>query len=59
MTEVNEFIELLAQAKEEPVTNVKDRLIVAVVNSLWFISTGIRHKQNDPKVRALTKKMDK
>jgi len=58
MTEVNEFIELMVDAKGEPVRNVKGRLILAVVNALWFIATGIRHKQEDPEIIALTKKTD-
>jgi len=58
MTEVNEFIELLVETKGEPVANMKDRLVVAVVNALWFIATGIRQKQNDPDLVALTMKIN-
>jgi len=59
MTEVNEFIELIEDAKSEPVKNLKDRLVVAVINSLWFIVTGSRHKQNDPEVIAIANKGEK
>jgi len=58
MLEVNEFIELLALTKGEPVRNVKNRLVVAVVNSLWFIATGTRHPQNDPELVALATKIN-
>jgi len=57
MIEVTEFIELMVETKGEPVRNVKDRLIVAVLNSLWFISTGTRHRQNDPELVSLAKKV--
>jgi len=59
MTEVNEFIELIEDAKSEPVKNLKDRLVVAVVNSLWFIATGNRHKQNDAEIIAIAKTGEK
>jgi len=57
MAEVNEFIDLMAATKGEPVTNVKDPLGVAVVNSLWFMATGTRHQQNDPELVGLAKKV--
>jgi len=53
LTEVNEFIELVVDAKGEP---SKGRLLLAVVNALWFIVTGIRHTQDDPELIAFTKK---
>jgi len=58
MIEVNELIEALAERKGQPVTNVKDRLVVAVVNALWSIVTGLRHKQDDPELLALTHKIN-
>jgi len=58
MAEVNAFIELIGDAEGEPVSNVKDRLLLAVVNALWCIVTGIRHQQSDPELMAFTKRAD-
>ncbi len=40
MAEVTELIEILKEGENKPITNVKDRLHFAVVNSLWAIVTG-------------------
>jgi len=58
MTEVNEFVELMVETKGAPVRNVKDRLVLAVINALWFIVAGIRHNQMDPELIAFSKKVD-
>jgi methyl farnesoate epoxidase/farnesoate epoxidase len=56
MMEVNEFIELLKEGDGKPVSDVKERLLFAVVNSIWAIVTGHRHKQNDKALLKMTRK---
>jgi hypothetical protein len=56
MMEVSEFIELLKEGDGKPVSDVKERLLFAVVNSIWAIVTGQRHKQNDKALLKMTRK---
>lgn len=48
MREVDEFVELLQKHGDRPVKDLKVRFQLAVVNSLWFILTGGRQRQDDP-----------
>ncbi|OXA41087.1 Methyl farnesoate epoxidase [Folsomia candida] len=59
MLEVNDLIKGLKAANGKPVSNVKERLLLAVVNALWAICTGIRHKHNDRELIGMTEKANK
>ncbi|XP_021953079.2 methyl farnesoate epoxidase [Folsomia candida] len=59
MLEVNELIDLLIEQGEKPVDNVKQRVVLAVINSLWAICTGIRHKQDDKELLGINEKVNK
>jgi len=59
MVEVNELIANLRETKGTPITNVKDKFFVAVVNALWFIVAGVRDNQNDPKLITVINKSNK
>lgn len=52
MDEVNETIERLNKTTGEYIT-VKDKLDVAVLNSLWTLLNGQRMKHDDPKIREI------
>ncbi|XP_021956868.1 methyl farnesoate epoxidase [Folsomia candida] len=59
MLEVRDLIESLKEHGEKPVDNIKQRLMLAVVNALWAICTGIRHKQDDKELLGMTEKANK
>ncbi|OXA46402.1 cytochrome P450 2C15 [Folsomia candida] len=56
MLEVHELIDGLQECGEKPVDNVKRRFLLANVNALWAIRTGIRHKQNDKELLNMSEK---
>ncbi|XP_021967099.1 farnesoate epoxidase [Folsomia candida] len=56
MLEVAELIEGLKGMAGQPVRDVKERLQIAVVNALWAICTGIRHKHSDKELIDMTVK---
>ncbi|XP_021957315.1 methyl farnesoate epoxidase [Folsomia candida] len=56
MLEVRDLIDSLKEHGEKPVENIKERLMLAVVNALWAICTGIRHKQNDQELLDMSNK---
>jgi hypothetical protein len=47
MVEVNEFLDILKAQGEKPLDKMKEKLLLAVVNSVWSISAGSRYKQDD------------
>ena len=54
LVEVNELIERIKEQEGKPVSDFKNRLLLAVVNALWFITTGTRYKQNDKELLKMT-----
>jgi len=48
MNEVNEMIEHLKKEEGRPVSNIREKFLLAVINSLWVIVTGKRYKHSDP-----------
>lgn len=59
MLEVNELIEGLKKDEGKPLENIKSRFLLAVVNGLWFLSTSIRHKQDDEELINMTENIHK
>jgi hypothetical protein len=54
MVEVNEFLDILNAQGEKPLDKVKEKLLLAVVNSVWSISAGSRYKQDDKALLSMT-----
>ncbi|OXA54984.1 Cytochrome P450 2J6 [Folsomia candida] len=48
-------MEWMKSQKDLPITDVKQRMAIAVVNSLWTVVAGKRYKHTDPAVVRLTK----
>ena len=61
MLDVRELIERLKEEEEKrrPVSDIKERLLLAVVNSLWSISVGKRLPQNDKALLTMTETANK
>ncbi|XP_021961978.1 cytochrome P450 2J5 isoform X2 [Folsomia candida] len=55
MDELGEILDWMKSKEGLPVRDVKQRMAVAVVNSVWTLVTGKRYKQEDPAILKLTK----
>ncbi|XP_021962197.2 cytochrome P450 2J6 [Folsomia candida] len=55
MDELEEILDWMKSKEGLPVTNIKERMSVAVVNSLWTVVSGKRYKHDDPAILKLTK----
>ncbi|ODN01945.1 Farnesoate epoxidase [Orchesella cincta] len=51
--EVNDLSRRLVAFNSEPVEGIKNKLSLAVVNSLWNIVAGTRYNQDNPKLRQI------
>ncbi|CAL8126658.1 unnamed protein product [Orchesella dallaii] len=58
MEEVNEMTERLLAFKGKPIDDIKNKLSLAMVNSLWSIVAGTRYSQDDPKLRDLARQIN-
>jgi methyl farnesoate epoxidase/farnesoate epoxidase len=54
--EVKEVIEWMKVHEGEPIGEIKERMSIAVVNSLWTMMSGQRSKQDDPSFLGMTLK---
>jgi hypothetical protein len=54
MVEVNEFLDILKAQGEKPLDKIKEKMLLAVVNSVWSISAGSRYKQDDKALLSMT-----
>jgi hypothetical protein len=54
MEEVKEMIDWMKAHEGKPIGGIKERMTLAVVNSLWSIMSGQRFKQDDPTLLSLT-----
>jgi len=54
MEEIKEILNWMKSVEGTPVGAIKEKMSLAVVNSLWTIVGGERFKHNDPALLALT-----
>jgi len=54
MVEVSELIESFKDFHGQSVSEIKEKLLIAVVNSLWAITTGNRFSHKDKRLIEMT-----
>jgi len=54
MEEVKEILNWMKSMEGKPIGGIKEKMSLAVVNSLWTIISGERLKHDDPALLALT-----
>lgn len=57
MDEVHELVERIKSKNGTPVGQIKDMFTLAVLNSLWTLINGNRHRQDDSSIKAIAKNM--
>lgn len=57
MDEVMEVLDWMKSVEEESIPDIKSKITVAVVNSLWMVISGHRYKHDDPKILDLSKEL--
>jgi methyl farnesoate epoxidase/farnesoate epoxidase len=58
MEELKEIVEWMKSKEGFPVEDIKGKMTIAVINSLWTILSGHRYKHDDPVLLALTKNIN-
>lgn len=59
LSEVSETLERLKEFESKPLTNLKDIILVAVINSLWQITGSQRFEQDDMRIIEMQKMTNK
>ncbi|XP_035712950.1 cytochrome P450 2F3-like [Folsomia candida] len=57
MDELKELLDWMKSTEGQVISDIKDKMTVAMVNSLWMIISGHRYKHDDPKILALSEQL--